>query len=279
MFPTFSRNQWALVGLIPALVLAAGWLAFRWLGTIGLLVPIGLGFMVMAVLLLEFRAYTLRLFLRQQEAARHTYAQTEALMGILHTLRPVLPLPATRGWAAGPDLLRELVTQLRTIPADLVVEASSGVSTLVIAYCLKEQGRGQVIALEHDPVYAERTRRILRDHGVEQYATVVDTPLVSQQVNGRSMLWYDLRHAGIAGPIDLLVVDGPPDTTQPMARYPALPLLLPLLAPRARVLLDDGDRADERAAVQRWVKEDPGMAASYLNHEGGAWLLRRGYDR
>ena len=147
-------------------------------------------------------------------------------------------------------------------------------STLVIAYCLKRLGRGKVRSLEHDPVYASRTRQLITEHGLGSFAEVIDAPLVEQRADGAMLRWYDCSKAGLAGPIDLLVVDGPPDTTGPQARYPALPLLKHLLAPGSLVVLDDGGRDDERFIAKRWADLVPGAELRYLELEAGAWMLR-----
>ena len=55
--------------------------------------------------------------------------------------------------------------------------------------------------------------------------------------------------------IDLVFVDGPPGTTGPLARYPALPVLRDRCAPGARFILDDAARPDERTIINRWTRE------------------------
>ncbi len=216
-------------------------------------------------------------FRRQSEENRAQFSQVEAMLGLLRILDPKYPLPATRGWAASPDMLREIVMQILTEAPELVLEASSGTSTLAIAYALERVGKGRVIALEHDAVYAERTQRMLALHGLLHRATVVHAPLVEHRINGAELLWYDISKAAIDLPIDMVVVDGPPDTTRPMARYPAIPVLSSKLARSSRVLLDDGGRQDERATAERWAKEFKAASIQYLELEKGAWLLR--FDR
>jgi hypothetical protein len=43
----------------------------------------------------------------------------------------------------------------------LVVECGSGSSTVIVARCLRERGRGRGVALAQDPVFAEHTRNLL----------------------------------------------------------------------------------------------------------------------
>jgi hypothetical protein len=76
--------------------------------------------------------------------------QLEALVSLNASLRDgTAPLPDTRGWAASPDLLKrtsELIHQQRP---DLIVEAGSGVSTIVYGRILQEQS-GEIRSLEHE---------------------------------------------------------------------------------------------------------------------------------
>lgn len=212
-----------------------------------------------------------------QQNTLHDYWQFEALSNILHTLRPERPLPYTRKWAASPDLLRHVMNVVLDERPSLVVEASSGTSTVLIAYLLKRAGVGKVIALEHDAAYAEQTRKHLRAHGLEAWAEVVHAPLVEHQLEGRSWKWYDLRGVSLPGAIDLVVIDGPPENIQPQARYPAVPLLQQWFGKRTIVVLDDGGRPDETAIAERWAKEFKAAEHTYLYLEKGGWQLR--FDR
>ena len=155
-----------------------------------------------------------------------------------------------------------------------MVEASSGVTTLTSAYCLKRIGSGKVIALEHDETFAERTRTMIREHGLEEFATVVHAPLVPQAVDGEEYAWYDPAQTERIERIDLLVVDGPPAKTGPLARYPALPVFAERLQPEAVILVDDGGRPPEREMVKRWVAVNPAVKTEFIELEKGAFRLQ-----
>ena len=73
----------------------------------------------------------------------------------------------------------------------------------------------------------------------------------------------------------MLIVDGPPATMGEMARYPALPSLHARLADNCVILMDDGNREDERLTAKRWTTEFPEFSAEFLYLEKGAYLLRR----
>lgn len=229
----------------------------------------------------RLRRQTLRrLDAQDRRAARRTrhetarlYGQLEALAALRDTLDGKLALPSTRDWAASADLLRELVAVILARRPRVVVETGSGTSTVIIAACLQRLGGGHVWSLEHLPRFAAETRALLETRGLSAWATVVDAPLVDVRLGDGTWSWYDLAGFPAGEPIDVLFVDGPPGDTGPLARYPALPMLLDRLAPGAAIIVDDGARPDERAMVARWVAEVPGLGARPLPIDKGGSLL------
>src|SRR5580658_8870857 len=90
---------------------------------------------------------------------KQTFRQLEALQNLSAVLPVNDVLPATRVWAASPDLLVVLVDLVIAQRPSLVVECGSGASTLWLALAMRQFGiDGQIIALEHDPVFGDKTR-------------------------------------------------------------------------------------------------------------------------
>lgn len=213
------------------------------------------------------------------------FRQLEALQGLYAELGLEKSLPGTRGWAASPDFLMELVGHARAAKPRVVVECSSGTSTLVLARCMELNGHGKVYSLEHDRAYAEQSRRMLRRHGLERWAVVLDAPLQPQALADGSWSWYatsvlenELASVGVAETltaIDMLVIDGPPRESGKLARYPAGPLLFPALVIGATVFLDDAARADEKMILERWKDEFPHFRQSGRDCEKGCAVLVR----
>ena len=201
------------------------------------------------------------------------FRQLEALQGLYVELQLEHSLPPTRGWAGSPDFLLEVARQVRSARPRVVVECSSGVSTVVIARSLQRNGSGKLYSLEHDADYARLTRAQLLRHGLQDWATVLDAPLVTHPLGDDSWPWYDLAALPQDIAIDLLVIDGPPQATHALSRYPAAPLLFPRLTSGAMVLLDDASRPDEQAALQRWGAEFPDLAQSSRPCEKGCAVL------
>jgi predicted O-methyltransferase YrrM len=187
------------------------------------------------------------------------------------------PLPPMGGWAIGPDFAAELISIVLAAKPRVIVEASSGVSTLLIAYCLEQLGSGSVTSLDHEQQFADQTKQELHSHGFnEGRINVVHAPLKTYTINGRTWKWYDtaaLDH--LPGPIDLLVVDGPPWYLQEQSRLPALPLLYSKLSADAIVVLDDAARPGEKSIVKAWLESYPEFTEQYLEHEKGTSILRR----
>ena len=190
----------------------------------------------------------------RKDALDAQFRQMEALAALYYRLRPRLPLPATRGWAASPDFLLTVADAILERRPATIVECGSGLTTLIAARCVELNGEGRVYSLEHLPEFAERTRTLLARHGLSSVASVVDAPLADLALPDWQGAWYRRETFRPPAPIDLLIVDGPPHATSKMARYPAVPAFIDALAPGALVLLDDADRSDERAIARLWLE-------------------------
>jgi predicted O-methyltransferase YrrM len=180
------------------------------------------------------------------------YQQAESLQRLYKRLEAPRGLPPMRGWAVSPDLGARLVEMVLDGSVREVLEMGSGTSTVLFAMAFEQVGAGHVTALEHDEHYAEQTVALLTAHGVAHRSTVIVAPLVEREVDGESFRWYDTSELQPDQPVDLLLVDGPPEATGPRSRYPALPLMADLLADEALVILDDGRRDDETIIAEQW---------------------------
>lgn len=217
---------------------------------------------------------------RQRDDAIHDLqeriAETNRQQLALANIRPllgVLPVPFG-GWAINPYFGEEIVLTLMDERPTLVVECGSGSSTVLIAACLRQLGQGRLIALEHDARFARKTENLLTLHGLNEVATVVQAPLEKRVIDGRAFEWYaDVSASHIHENIDVLVVDGPPGDTGPLARYPAIPVLRKTLSSNCVIFLDDANRADEQWIGKKWADELSG-SAEYKTHGNGSWVIR-----
>jgi len=207
---------------------------------------------------------------------KQTFRQLEALQNLSAVLPANDLLPATRGWAASPDLLVMLVDLVISERPSLVVECGSGASTLWLALAMRQfEIDGRIIALDHDPVFGGKTRDLLARHDVRDLAEVRDAPLESFSLDGETYSWYARRAWEDLAGIDLLFVDGPPATTGHQARYPALPLLSGSLSPVATAVLDDLIVPDMQKVLRRWLDAYPDFGSEILPLEKQAAVLRR----
>jgi len=167
---------------------------------------------------------------------------------------PAGSLPATRGRAASPDFLLILARHIITHRPQRVLECGPGVSTIVIAAALEKAGAGEAWCLEHLEGYGRRVQESVDRQGLGHRAHVLHTPLVPHEIEGRSWDWYDISQLP-DGPWDMVIIDGPPASVGPSARYPAGPLVLSRLSPDGHVFVDDADRQHDREICQRFARE------------------------
>ncbi|SDD03885.1 class I SAM-dependent methyltransferase [Auraticoccus monumenti] len=178
--------------------------------------------------------------------------EVEAMLQLTRRYEPKDVLPLAGGWAMSSSGILMLTEMVRDRRPALVVECGSGASTLWLGYALRAQGYGKVVALEHEESYAAQVRALVARHDLQDWVTVLHAPLQERDVEGETHRWYSADQTDGLGPIDILVVDGPPQAVGPWSRYPALPLLESRLRADAVLVIDDAARDDEKAVVQRW---------------------------
>jgi predicted O-methyltransferase YrrM len=193
------------------------------------------------------------------------YHQVEAIEQLLPMLKLTAPLPPSRGWAASPDFLLTLAHITKSIRPRLTVELGSGTSTLVLA----KSGAKKIISLDHSSEFGAQTRSMLETHRVRG----VEIRVHELESYAGKYKWYAKSTLKGLAKIDLLVIDGPPSSTNPDARYPALEHLVPLLSPKATVLLDDVYRDEERKLADAIVKALPNHVMTILSHEKGTAVI------
>ncbi|HVK89302.1 MAG TPA: class I SAM-dependent methyltransferase [Kofleriaceae bacterium] len=200
--------------------------------------------------------------------------QAEALIALYATLGPRRALPPLRGYAISPDFALVLMQLIDDHRPELVVETGSGVSTLIMAYRLERLGRGTVIALDHDPVFAARTRSELERHGLTAYAKVLDAPLEPLALRGQTYRWHAQRAVADLRDIDLVVDDGPPRELGDWLRYASLPMLAPKLSARGMFVMNMLG-AEERTILSRWQDEYPELHQQVFATRKGHAILSR----
>jgi predicted O-methyltransferase YrrM len=205
------------------------------------------------------------------------FKQIESLFSIFNSLKISQPLPSMGGWVISPDFGKIIVDLVFEKKPKLILEASSGVSTLLASYCLKQLGEGNVISLEEENKYAEVSNNALIKHGLKDIANVIHAPLKEIEIEGKKWIWYDLTEIKDIKPIDMLIIDGPAQygREQKMIRYPALPLLFDSLSDEAIIILDDADRQDEKNIVDLWLKQFNCFEVERIDTEKGTVILHR----
>ena len=212
----------------------------------------------------------------EQRAAMWRYRQLEATVSLAAFLPLRAPLPPLGGYPVSPDFALAVVDAIDETGADLVLELGSGASSLIAAYALERRGGGRLRSLEHLPDYARQTRALLARHEIDpERAEVRDAPLRDITVGDDVYPWYDVHTLDDIDAIDVLVVDGPPGPSHPLARFPALPLLHDRVRSGGIVLLDDGNRPEEHEIVRRWQSALPDWSVDELELEKGAFRLRK----
>jgi len=193
------------------------------------------------------------------------YRQTEAFLQLTTLLDFKAPIPATRSWAASPDLLLTISEIIKRNKPGLVVELGSGISTLVAA----KSGARKIVSIDNSNQWGAKTVALLKEHK----ARGVDVRIAPLRPYANGSEWYDLDAIKDLKKIDVLIIDGPPGSKNPEARYPALQQFKDKLSASAIVIIDDVNREGERKLAEDFAKALPNHELTILDHEKGTAII------
>ncbi|MDP4690163.1 MAG: class I SAM-dependent methyltransferase [Candidatus Nanopelagicales bacterium] len=198
----------------------------------------------------------------------------EDYMQLMRLVPMPLPMPRPGTWAASEDLLLWLAGYVVEHRPSLVVDLGSGQSSVWMAGAMRVAGYdGRVIGVDHDAHFAEATRVLAQRQGVDTWLSVIHAPLVTEDIGGRRVTWYDQGALADLTGIDLLCIDGPPGQGVAQARWPALLALRDRLSVGATVVLDDMIRRDEQEIADDWLCRYPEFTVERFAFEKGAAVL------
>ena len=206
-----------------------------------------------------------KLMIDNKKISMTAFRQTQALIQLTQLLDFKSPIPPTRSWAASPDLLLTITEIVRKYRPGLVVELGSGVSTLVAA----KAGARKVVSIDNSDEFGGKTISLLKDHKVRG----VDVRIAPLQPYANGFTWYDTSKIKDLKKIDLLIVDGPPGSKNPEARYPALAEFKDKLSAKAVIIIDDIHREGERKLAEDFAKGMPNHQLVILDHEKGTAVI------
>ncbi len=202
----------------------------------------------------------------QTHGLNNAVKQIESLIRLQNYLGADVLLPDVHHWAISPDFGVLLVHLLDQNRYDAVVEFGSGTSTLVLAKALERvaqhSGRpsAPLLSFDHMEQFQRQSQKYLERAALTGNARVVWAPLQAWRsgetpyYSCEEALWQLRGELCQDAPRVLVVVDGPPGRTGPLARHPALPKVLQGLGDACcfHFLMDDYDRQDERDIVSSW---------------------------
>lgn len=206
-----------------------------------------------------------KLSLDNKKSSMIAYRQTEAFIQLANLLDFKAAIPATRSWAASPDLLLTIAEMIKKTKPGLVVELGSGVSTLVAA----KAGAKKIVSIDNSSEFGGKTVALLKEHKVRG----VDVRIAPLRPYANGSEWYDLESIKDLKKIDLLIVDGPPGSKNPEARYPALQQFKDKLSSSAIVIIDDVNREGERKLAEDFAKALPNHHLTIVDHEKGTAII------
>ncbi len=184
-------------------------------------------------------------------------------------------VPYMTGYAASPELARVVYENVIELKPQYILELGGGVSSIIAGYALEQNGSGSLLSIDHNKKYLKLTEKRLRLHDLNKWVKGKHAALKQQEVNGRDRIWYDISNVSFEEPIDMVLIDGPPEQTQYKARYAALPLLYPHLNDNVIIILDDAKRPSTQQVIKDWQNEFTDLSYRYIDTERGIAIFNR----
>lgn len=182
--------------------------------------------------------------------------------------------PESGGFAMNPDsilLLSDLIQQERP---KHILELGSGASTIWMGTFARSIG-STVTSIEHLDEYLALTTQMIGSFGLDQVVELKFAPLENVEIGDKIQPWYGLEAFTDIGKIEMLIVDGPPESTGSESRFPAFPILREYLAHGALIVVDDVHRPQEARMVECWLQQDENLSRTNWK-SGRTEVLRYG---
>jgi FkbM family methyltransferase len=231
--------------------------------------------------------------------------QVESFIGVQSYLETGSLAMEYHGWPISSDIALFLLGKIERNNYDLIIEFGSGTSTQLFARAINNHtqaktsqfddedltfiGRdkadssklstvpielpNRIVTFEHNKKYHNKTKSELEANKLSHLVDLVHAPLIEMKIENEDYLYYSCENklAQLAAIYEdraakiLVLIDGPPGATGPLARLPAVPLLLNYLGKhQLDIVLDDSKRKEEKETVVRWKKQ---FEKRYLDYD------------
>lgn len=164
-------------------------------------------------------------------------------------------LPPIGGWSVDYSVVAAVLDAVGRMSRPVnILELGSGAGTPWFASIARKSG-GCLVSVEHNPDFVSSTRTLLEHYDLAD-SCVVTFAALNNLADGTR--WYDVSTVLAAigdKPIDVLIVDGPPNEPGHKPRRPALFALQHRLAADALVVFDDLVRDEEQRTLSDWQEK------------------------
>lgn len=171
-----------------------------------------------------------------------------------------------RGWAISPDAMMVIVNFVLKYKPEIILELGGGYSTVILDRVIKRYKLPTIIiSVDHKNEYIEQTAGLVGATNNVEY-------VLAELVEDDGYAWYNTKPIlKVLGKrkANLMIVDGPPESTNKYARLPALARMRGGLSKDYAIILDDAGRGDERHAVDTWLSADKRLNHTYIETEKG----------
>lgn len=208
--------------------------------------------------------------LAQKKDIDDLYDLIAGLMQVQSAMAGGPVLKPLRIFVISPDAIAWILADIQDRVAPTVVEFGAGQSTVILAACLKHQGRGTLLSIEHDEAHANAVRRQLDACGLASYVDLRVVPVTDYPSAGSLPACQSYATAALPDcTIDVALIDGPPHWFGEASRLPPAQWALSRLSEGGAMYLDDITRPQERMVLAHLATVCSDLAVDHLRAEKG----------
>lgn len=196
----------------------------------------------------QIRKYLLKRhqdWLWQRTIKKYKYIIEEGKTPSRDLIRKLVYAWGNQGFSAQTDYLESCINY--TLNSNgLIVECGSGLTSILIGFIAKKQGR-KIISFEHIDYWAQKIK------GELERNNLTNNILLSRElVNYGNYDWYNVNEINI-GMVGLCICDAPPGNTLG-GRRGFFNIFRNQLQSDSIILLDDANREDEQIMIKEWQR-------------------------
>jgi hypothetical protein len=187
---------------------------------------------------------------------------------------PSMWLDSAGGWSIDLRVYEYLMEIMDRYQKPRVLEFGSGMGSKIL-HRMALNRSGFCKSIEHDLNWYNKSRLDLARHGLLSTNSLIYAPLIDLIAFDIATKFYSMDWLNSDDFFDIVIVDGPPQSTSNLSRLAAFPMIAKNLGENFHIILDDYERPIEKKIAQIWKSTIPELEYSEVCFEKSICVITK----